>query len=176
MYWNQLYLASDHSSYVPAGLSWALSSGGMQLFTFQSKQKASQSIGQKFREKQKLTDRARPPPLTHTNSQTCTQAHKHPHLVDRERMGDSDLLIYESFHSVKPRNDVSTDGWGTRPGQSGGTDWQSAGVEERDKERRERKSFHQVHVEPQLLARWWVSQNSELLSWEKPATLLGPDS
>lgn len=101
-----------------------MSSGGMRLFIFQTKHKASQSISQKFREKQKLTHRARPPPpLTHTHSQTCTQAHRHPHLVDRERMGDSDLLIYESFHSVKPQNDVSTDGWRSRPGQSAGTDW-----------------------------------------------------
>lgn len=57
------------------------------------------------------------------------------------------------------------------PRQSGGTSWQSAWDEERNKERRKRTSFHQVHVESQLLACWWVSQNSELLSWEKPATV-----
>lgn len=142
---------------------------------FQSKQnirKTSQSVGQKFRGKLKFTRRARLPPLTHPET---TKPHLHTCsstsiLSQRERTHDSDLLIYQ-FLQLNPKMMwVQMDG-DPRPRQPGGTSWQSAWDEERNKERRKRTTFHQVRVESQLLACWWVSQNSELLSWEKPATV-----
>lgn len=48
--------------------------------------------------------------------------------------------------------------------QTDRTDWQSSEV---DKETERGETFHQVHVELQLLACRWISQKSELLSWEK---------
>lgn len=178
------FIYSDHNSHLPAGLqrSWAMSSDliRMQLFIFQSKQKASQSIGQKFREKQKVTHRSRPPPHstpnTHIHNQTCTHAHKHPRLADRDGRDDSDLLIYESFYSVKPPKKmmwVQMDGDpdpGRLVAQTKCLWWRKRRIEGKW------KSFQRVLVELQLLACWWVSQNSELLSWEKPATLLDPHS
>lgn len=137
-----------------------------------SQNKTSQSVGQKFRGKLKFTRRARLPPLTHPET---TKPHLHTCsstsiLSQRERTHDSDLLIYQ-FLQLNPKMMwVQMDG-DPRPRQPGGTSWQSAWDEERNKERRKRTSFHQVRVESQLLACWWVSQNSELLSWEKPATV-----
>lgn len=77
------------------------------------------------------------------------------------------------LYSAKPLNDVRTYGLESRAPQTGGTGWQRARDEGRNKEERKRKSFHQVHAESQLLPCWWVSQNSELLSWEKLATCAG---
>lgn len=115
-------------------------------------------------------------PNTHIHNQTCTHAHKHPRLADRDGRDDSDLLIYESFYSVKPPQKmmwVQMDGEpdpGRLVAQTKCLWWRKRRIEEKW------KSFQRVLVELQLLACWWVSQNSELLSWEKPATLLDPHS
>lgn len=127
------------------------------------KKKTSQSIGQKFRKKQKSQAHF-PSPLTYAH----THAHKHPHLGDRDRTDGSDLLIYKSFYIQLNYKMM----WVQMDGDPGPDSL--VGRTDKVLQMKKRKSFHQVHVESQLLACWWVSQNSELLSWEKPTTFAGP--
>lgn len=71
-------------------------SGGTRLFMFQSKQKELRKALVKSSSRSRSAH-MRPPPRS-WHSQPCTHAHKHPHLVDRERTDDSDVLISEPFY------------------------------------------------------------------------------
>lgn len=99
---------SDHHSYLPAGLQrslepWRQAERSCSCFS-QNKKNFPKHWSKVHLEAEVHTwGHHHHHPLPSLHSQPCTYAHKHPHLVDRERTDDGDLLISESFYQLNPK-------------------------------------------------------------------------